>query len=94
MSLSSIFSLIFKKLSVKTSKALFLIVPVAVLTSLALILFSQASNFQKATADAVFGTIANQSTVIQITKTQTQEGGGFGGGGVVAELNPYLVQMI
>ena len=81
MSLSSLFSLIFKKLSVKTSKALFLIVPVAVLTSLALILFSQASNFQKATADAVFGTIANQSTVIQITKTQTQEGGGFGGGG-------------
>jgi ABC-type antimicrobial peptide transport system permease subunit len=81
MSISSIFSLIFKKLSVKTGKALFLIIPVALLTAIALVLFSQASNFQKATADAVFGTIATQSTVLQITKTQTQDGGGFGGGG-------------
>jgi ABC-type antimicrobial peptide transport system permease subunit len=81
MSISSIFSLIFKKLSVKTGKALFLIIPVALLTAIALVLFSQASNFQKATADAVFGTIATQSTVLQITKTQAQDGGGFGGGG-------------
>jgi ABC-type antimicrobial peptide transport system permease subunit len=81
MSISSIFSLIFKKLSVKTGKALFLIIPIAFLTSLALIAFSQAANFQKATADAVFGTIATQNTLLQITKTQNQEGGGFGGGG-------------
>jgi ABC-type antimicrobial peptide transport system permease subunit len=80
MSLSSIFSLIFKKLAVKTGKALFLIVPIALLTALSLIAFSQAANFQKATADSVFGTIATQNTVLQITKAQNQEGGGFGGG--------------
>jgi ABC-type antimicrobial peptide transport system permease subunit len=81
MSLSSIFSLIFKKLSVKTGKALYLIIPIALLTSLSLIAFSQALNFQKATTDAVFGTIATQNTVLQITKAQNQDGGGFGGGG-------------
>jgi ABC-type antimicrobial peptide transport system permease subunit len=81
MSISSIFSLIFKKLSVKTGKALFLIVPIALLTALSLIAFSQAANFQKATNDAVFGTIASQNTVLQISKAQNQEGGGFGGGG-------------
>jgi ABC-type antimicrobial peptide transport system permease subunit len=72
-------SINFKKLTVKTRSAFFLIVPIALLISIGSVLSSQVHNFSTATDSAIFNTIANQSTVLQITKQNTQTGGGFGG---------------
>jgi ABC-type antimicrobial peptide transport system permease subunit len=81
MTINNQFNLIFKKLNKHLKSALFLILPVALLFGLSTLITSQVNNYSQAIDKAIFKTIANQSTVIQITKTITNQGGGFGEGG-------------
>lgn len=55
-----------KKLKYRTSKALFLIVPITALVALSIIISSQVNNFQVATDKSVFGEIEEESTVIEL----------------------------
>jgi ABC-type antimicrobial peptide transport system permease subunit len=81
MTISNQFGLISKKLNKHLKSALFLILPVALLFGLSTLITSQVSNYSLAIDKAIFKTIANQSTVIQITKVVNNQGGGFGEGG-------------
>lgn len=63
----------FKKLKARKSKALFLIIPITILAGLSVIVSSQIMNIKNAVDEAVFGTIENQSRVLQITKDNTSD---------------------
>jgi ABC-type antimicrobial peptide transport system permease subunit len=72
-------NIVLKKLKKQTQSALFLIIPIALLLGTTSIISSQIKNYSAATDKAVFDTISNQSTILQIVKQNTQQGGGFGG---------------
>ncbi len=68
-----------KKLKFRTSKAMFLIVPITVLVALTIIISSQITNIRNATNASVFGKIDNENTVLQITKQEEQSTQSFRG---------------
>lgn len=72
-------NIVLKKLKKQTQSALFLIIPIALLLGATSIISSQIKNYSDATNKAIFDTISNQSTILQITKQNQQQGGGFGG---------------
>jgi ABC-type lipoprotein release transport system permease subunit len=79
MKISQTLSIVTKKLKKNSKQALFLIIPISLLLATAIVLASQVQNFSKAMDKAIFETIATQSTVLQITKVNQQQGGGFAG---------------
>ncbi len=85
-----------KKLKEQKGKALFLIIPIFILLVLTVIISSQVKNFQDAANQSIFGTIAEQSTLLQVQKAttttpNTQSGGpsfnGAGGQSSFQQLN-------
>ena len=71
-----------KKLKKRTKKALFLIIPVGILMTLSVIISSQISNIQTAIDSAVFGTISEQNTLIQVESEDTNSFGNDSQGGM------------
>lgn len=69
-----------KKLKVRTSKALFLIIPITVLVGLSVIISSQTDNIQKALNKYVFDKIKDENTVLQVTYQIDQSSFQMGGG--------------
>ncbi len=71
-----------KKLKERKGKALFLILPIAILFALSIVISSQASNFKEAIDQSIFGTIDEQSKLIEIVKEFTMDPrqGGMGQG--------------
>ncbi|MBU1110281.1 FtsX-like permease family protein [Patescibacteria group bacterium] len=69
----------FKKLKRHRSRALFLIVPIALLVSLIIVISSQVSNIHEAAKISIFGTIEEQNTLIELKKdTEQFSSHGFG----------------
>lgn len=62
-----------KKLRERKGKALFLILPISVLFALSIIISSQANNFKTAIDQSIFGTIDEQSRLIEIQKEFTMD---------------------
>jgi ABC-type antimicrobial peptide transport system permease subunit len=83
MKISSILKTNIQKLRTQKTKALFLILPITILMILTIVISSQVANFQKAADASIFGTIQDQSTLINLVKTvsfnqPTTQGGGGG----------------
>lgn len=68
MKISQINMLNFKKLRKYKVKSMFLIVPITVLVCLSLLVSSLTMNFQSAADQSIFGTIAEQSRLIELKK--------------------------
>jgi len=66
-----------KKLKYRTSKALFLIIPIVLLVALSIIISSQVKNFQIAMDESIFGEIEEESTVIELEYQMDMSQGGF-----------------
>jgi ABC-type antimicrobial peptide transport system permease subunit len=57
-----------RKLKERTGKALFLIIPICLLVALSIVVSSQVKNFQAAADQSIFGTIEDQSLLIEMRK--------------------------
>jgi len=76
MKLFDAFRINIKKLQFRTSKALFLIIPITFLVALSIIISSQVKNFQTATDESIFGEIEEESTVLEVVY-QVESSGDF-----------------
>ncbi len=74
------FKLNFKKLKKYRTKSLFLVIPMSILVALSLIITSSTQNIQSAVDQSIFGTIEEQSRLIELNKNQGNTFGGPGGG--------------
>ncbi len=79
MRIIDIFRINFKKLKHRTSKAMFLILPITILVTLTVVIASQVTNISKATNESIFGKIDNENTILQITKQQEENTQSFRG---------------
>lgn len=89
MKISEIFWINTKKLTKRTKKAMFLIIPIGVLIALSVVVSSQIFNIQNAVDSSVFGTIDEQNTLIRLEVEEEDQIATkmMGGGGSIESNN-------
>ncbi|MBN1915449.1 FtsX-like permease family protein [Candidatus Dojkabacteria bacterium] len=83
MNIVNSFYLNIKKLFSHKKKAMFLIIPVALLVGLSIVITSEAKNILKASEESIFGTLTDQALTLELTKQPTFQRSGEGGGSQV-----------